>query len=110
MLHGIPVEQTIGSCDELIQFQKICKLSAKYDYVTHNGRKYYNKCYRVFASNRDSDGPVKKVKPGREDKFGNTSMHSFLDGSDITGAPVPAYLDRQWYIELAEKRLRQYGV
>lgn len=110
MLHGIPVEQTIGSCDELIQFQKICKLSAKYDYVTHNGRKYYNKCYRVFASTREKDGPVKKVKPGREDKFGNTSMHSFLDGSDITGAPVPAYLDRQWYIELAEKRLRQYGV
>lgn len=110
MLHGIPVEQTINSCDELIQFQKICKLSAKYDYVTHNGRKYFNKCYRVFASKRDSDGPVKKVKPGREDKFGNTSMHSFLDGSDITGAPVPAYLDRQWYIELAEKRLRQYGV
>lgn len=110
MLHGIPVEQTINSCDELIQFQKICKLSAKYDYVTHNGRKYFNKCYRVFASTRSMDGPVKKVKPGREDKFGNTSMHSFLDGSDITGAPVPAYLDRQWYIELAEKRLRQYGV
>ena len=110
MLYGIPVEQTINSCDELIQFQKICKLSAKYDYVTHNGRKYFNKCYRVFASKRESDGPVKKVKPGREDKFGNTSMHSFLDGSDITGAPVPAYLDRQWYIELAEKRLRQYGV
>ena len=110
MLHGIPVEQTINSCDELIQFQKICKLSAKYDYVTHNGRKYYNKCYRVFASKRSTDGPVKKVKPGREDKFGNTSLHSFLDGSDITGAPVPAYLDRQWYIELAEKRLRQYGV
>lgn len=110
MLHGIPVEQTINSCDELIQFQKICKLSAKYDYVTHNGRKYFNKCYRVFASKRSTDGPVKKVKPGREDKFGNTSMHSFLDGSDITEAPVPAYLDRQWYIELAEKRLRQYGV
>lgn len=110
MLHGIPVEQTINSCDELIQFQKICKLSAKYDYVTHNGRKYFNKCYRVFASKRSTDGPVKKVKPGREDKFGNTSMHSFLNGSDITGAPVPPYLDRQWYIELAEKRLRQYGV
>lgn len=110
MLQGIPVEQTIGSCEELIQFQKICKLSAKYDYVTHNGRKYTNKCYRVFASTREKDGPVKKVKPGREDKFGNTSLHSFLDGSDITGAAVPAYLDRQWYIDLAHKRLTQYGV
>lgn len=112
MLQGVPVEQTIGSCEELIQFQKICKLSAKYDYVTHNGQKYTNKCYRVFASTREKDGPVKKVKEssGREDKFGNTSLHSFLDGSDITGAAVPAYLDRQWYIDLAHKRLTQYGV
>ena len=112
MLQGVPVEQTIGSCEELIQFQKICKLSAKYDYVTHNGQKYTNKCYRVFASTREKDGPVKKVKESsdREDKFGNTSLHSFLDGSDITGAAVPAYLDRQWYIDLAHKRLTQYGV
>lgn len=112
MLHGIPVEQTINSCDDLIQFQKICKLSSKYDYVTHNGRKYTNKCYRVFASSRETDGAVKKVKSaaGREDKFGNTSIHSFLDGGDVTGKTVPAYLDKDWYIELAEKRLKQYGV
>lgn len=110
MLQGIPVERTINSCDELIQFQKICKLSSKYDAVEHNGRTYTNKCYRVFASTRETDGPVKKIKPGRSDKFGNTSLHSFLDGSDITEARVPDYLDRDWYIALAEKRLKQYGV
>lgn len=112
MLHDIPVEQTIRSCSSMIDFQKICKLSTKYDYVTHNDKKYTNKCYRVFASTRESDGPVKKVKEGsgRKDKFGNTSIHSFLDGSDITNTKVPDYLDKDWYIDLAEKRLKQYGV
>lgn len=110
MLQGIPVEDTINSCSDLIAFQKICKLSAKYDYVQHNGRKYTNKCYRVFASLRESDGPVKKCKAGREDKFGNTSLHSFINNGDITTDKVPDYLDKQWYIDLAEKRLRQYGV
>lgn len=110
MLQGIPVEQTINSCSELIQFQKICKLSTKYEYVTHNGSKYTNKCYRVFASLRDSDGAVRKVKGKRADKFGNTSLHSFMNNSDITGAPVPDYLDKEWYINLANERLKQYGV
>ena len=110
MLQGIPVEQTINSCTELIQFQKICKLSTKYEYVTHNGSKYTNKCYRVFASLRDSDGAVRKVKGKRADKFGNTSLHSFMNNSDITGAPVPDYLDKDWYINLANERLKQYGV
>ena len=110
MLQGIPVEQTINSCTELIQFQKICKLSTKYEYVTHNGSKYTNKCYRVFASLRDSDGAVRKVKGKRADKFGNTSLHSFMNNSDITGAPVPDYLDKEWYINLANERLKQYGV
>lgn len=112
MLQGIPVEQTIAAADQLIDFQKICKLSVKYDYVSHNGHKYSNKCYRVFASTRETDGPVKKVKAaaGREDKFGNTSIHSFMVNSDITDVTVPEYLDKEWYVELAEKRLKQYGV
>ena len=112
MLQGIPVEQTIAAADQLIDFQKICKLSVKYDYVSHNGHKYSNKCYRVFASTRETDGPVKKVKAaaGREDKFGNTSLHSFMVNSDITDTKVPEYLDKEWYVELAEKRLKQYGV
>ena len=112
MLEGIPVELTISAADQLVDFQKICKLSNKYDYVIHNGHKYTNKCYRVFASTRESDGPVKKVKAaaGREDKFGNTSVHSFLENGDITEDTVPEYLDKDWYVNLANKRLKQYGV
>lgn len=110
MLHGIPVEQTIRSEKSLIAFQKICKLSSKYDYVTHNGKKYFNKCYRVFASRDPSDGPVKKIKSAdkRSDKFGNTSIHSFIENGDISDVGIPSKLDLDWYIELAEKRLVKF--
>lgn len=111
MLKGVPVEDTINNCDNLVDFQKICKLSSKFDHVTHNEKTYYNKCYRVFASRSSFDGPVKKIKvDGRADKFANTSMVSFIENGDITKAKVPMRLDRNWYIDLAKERLQQYGV
>ena len=110
MTHGTPVENTIYACDELIQFQRVVKLSNKYDYVTHNGRRYNYKCYRVFASTRKNDGMVYKVKTGKNpEKFATTSEHSFIDNGNICGEKIPHYLDKEWYVELAKTRLRQYG-
>ena len=111
MLNGTPVEWTIRDCNELIQFQKICKLTSKYNMVIHNGKVYTNKCYRVFASMNLEDGAVCKAKDeyGRRDKFANTSDHSFIENGDITGAKVPEKLNKAWYIELAKERLVQYG-
>ena len=110
MLKGVPVEDTINKCKELIQFQKICKLTVKFDHVTHNGITHRNKCYRVFASTRESDGPVYKYKQEQRHKFANTSIHSRIENGDVTNTAVPTWLDKQWYIELANKRLAQYGI
>ena len=116
MVRGIPVEKTINDCDELLQFQKICKLTKKFDFVEHNDKVYKNKCYRIFASKDQRDGTVQKVKyimPTYDMayyKFGNTSVHSFIENGDITGAKVPDKLDKQWYINLAKERLKQYGI
>lgn len=114
MLKGVPVEKTINECDELIMFQKIGKLTSNYDYVLWNGKRYYNKCFRMFASTYPSDEAVKKVKLKegklRFDKFANTSQSSFIENGDITGAKVPMRLDKSWYINEARKRLEQYGV
>lgn len=115
MLKGIPVEDTINNCDDLIQFQKICKLTSKFDYVEHRGKKYTNKCYRIFASNRRTDSTVYKVKLDemvgeRLFKFANTSERSFIENGDITQTKCPEYLDKSWYIDLACERLQQYGV
>lgn len=109
MINGTPPEDTINSATELIDFQKIVKLSGKYDYVLHNGKKYYNKCYRVFASKSARDGIIYKCRNGKSDKFANTPERAFLENGDIVGAPVPDKLDRNYYIELAKDRLIQFG-
>ena len=118
ILKKIPVENTILGCNELIKFQKIVKLSNKYKWVEHeqgNGNvKYDNKAYRVFASRDNSDGRLLKCKPtekgDKKDKFGNTPDHCFIENGDITEMKIPSKLDKQYYIDLAEKRLEDFGV
>lgn len=123
MISGTPVEQTINNASDLIEFQKIVKLSSKYNYVYHNGKQYRNKCYRVFASKSERDGIIYKVKlrtkevqaglvvpdTPKMDKFANTPEKCFLANGDIRGKDIPANLDRQYYISLAHERLRQFG-
>lgn len=134
MVHKAPVEQTINQCDDLIMFQKIVKLSEKYDWVEHEhctpvitktGKrvikevyeypekvKYSYKSYRVFASNSQDDGRLlkrKRVKTKGE-KFGNTPDHCFICNDDVCGVKTPQTLDKGWYIDLAKKRLKQFGI
>ena len=134
MVHKTPVEQTINQCNDLIMFQKIVKLSNKYDGVEHEhctpiitntGKRvikqvyeypekvrYSYKSYRVFASNCQDDGRLlkrKKVKPKGE-KFGNTPDHCFICNDDVCGVKAPQTLDKSWYIDLAKKRLKQFGI
>lgn len=137
MVHKTPVEQTINQCNDLIMFQKIVKLSDKYDFVEHehgNGqvvrstkhrdgtrtelwsypalKEYYYKSYRVFASNRMSDGRLlkRKIEKPKGEKFGNTPDHSFITNDSVVRVKVPPALDKQWYIDLAKKRLKQFGI
>ena len=109
MVNGTSIESTISKCDDLIEYQKIVKLSSKYKSVKHNNRHYTNKCYRVFASKSDSDGIIYKCRDGKADKFANTPEKAFLENGDIRGLKVPAKLNKQYYIDLAYERLRQYG-
>lgn len=133
MTKGIPVERTISECNELIMFQKIVKLTGKYDYVEHNGKQYNYKCYRVFASSRRSDGQILKCKIGAEviapscmgvinhaleiktgndkkDKFANTPDSCFIENGNVNGIKRDSRIDLNWYINLAKERLKQYGV
>lgn len=113
MINDTPVETTINAATELIDFQKIIKLSGKYDYIKIGAATYTNKCFRVFAGNNPSDSTVYKCKLKAEsdkcDKVANTPLKAFLYQGDIRGMSVPDYLDRQWYIDLAHERLRQFG-
>lgn len=120
MAHKIPVEKTINSCNDLIKFQKVVKLSAKFEYVEHNGEQLTYKCYRVFASKNPNDTGIYRCKHAirkstnelylKKDKFGVTPDHCFIENSDVREMSVPELLDKQWYIDLAKKRLGDYGI
>ena len=127
------VEKTINDCNSLIEFQKIVKLSNKYNHVEHEHctpravttgvrvkkthyvydktDKHSYKCYRVFASQKSEHGRILKCKIGKKpEKFANTPDHCFIENGDVNGVECPWYLDKQYYIDLAKERLKQYGV
>lgn len=112
MVHGVPVEDTIAADDDLINYQRVVKVSGKYKYGVHGHERLTDRCFRVFASTRESDGMIGRVKAGKAkpEKFGNTSEHSFIDNGDVHGKKCPGYLDKDWYIQLAKTRLAQFGV
>lgn len=112
MVHGVPVEDTIMADDDLIDYQRVVKVSGKYKYGVHGHERLTDKCFRVFASTRESDGMIGRVKAGKAkpEKFGNTSEHSFIDNGDVHDKKCPSYLDKSWYIQLAKTRLAQFGV
>ena len=112
MVHGVPVEDTIAADDDLIDYQRVVKVSGKYKYGVHGHERLTDRCFRVFASTRESDGMIGRVKAGKAkpEKFGNTSEHSFIDNGDVHGKKCPGYMDKSWYIQLAKTRLAQFGV
>ena len=117
MAYNIPVERTINECDELIQFQKIVRISSKYKvggigYEDGEIKYLTDKTFRVFASNDSTDGYIGKMKDygATLEKFANTPDRMFILNGDINGVKVSNRLDKQWYIDLAKKRLNDYGV
>lgn len=131
---GKPIEETINECDNLRDFQKVIKLTSAYNYAlkdcTFSKQKVVNeatgrmvtktmwnedgeilkdKTFRVFASTRESDGAIFKQKIGKNpEKFANTPDNCFIDNDEVLGKECPDYLDRQFYIDLAQTRLNQY--
>ncbi len=114
MVHGFPVEKTIGDCNELKEFQKIVKVSSKYVCGWHNGQQLQDKTFRVFASKKETDGSIGKIKIKKgqyvAEKFANTPDHCFIWNEDVNGVPVPDILDKQYYVDVAKKRLEQFGL
>lgn len=113
---GIEIEDTINSCNELREFQKIVKVSSKYLYALHGEKKITEKVLRVFASKNENDKGVFKVKLKTKDgveqevpeKIGNTPDVCFIDNDNVKEKVVPKHLDKDYYIEVARKRLNDF--
>lgn len=112
MIHDVPVEQTIKTCDHLKEFQLIAKIGGKYTHLEHGEEELEERTVRAFASKNESDGGLFKIhaKTGRPQKFQNSPFHCFIYNDDVNNVSVPRKLDKGWYIEMANKRLKDFGV
>lgn len=112
MVNGVPVEKTIFECNELKEFQQVKKISSKYDYLFYDGRILPEKCVRVFASTDKGKGGLKMKHKNKTtlDKVSNTPENCFIYNDEVNGLKCPKELDKNWYYELAIKRLNDFGV
>lgn len=112
MMNGVPVQQTIEQCDELKEFQLVSKISNKYRCILHGDREIKEKCVRIFASKKETDPGVFKVsiRRGKPEKIANSPEHCFFFNESVNGVKCPTDLNKQWYVDLAEKRLKDFGV
>lgn len=108
---GIPVEDTINNCEEFIKFQLVFKVASDYKYAVHNGKRYNEKVFRVFASKDEHDGYLGRCREegSNPDKFQNCPEHCFIWNDSVKGVPIPLKLKKDWYINLARKRLEDFG-
>lgn len=128
-VHDIPVETTINEATKLIEFQKVIKLTALFKGVVYgegkavkidgkdktvveNGIPLKEKVHRVFASTRESDKGIYKIKVEKGqhsyEKIALTPDRCFINNNDINSIDVPEYLDKQYYIDLANERIKQF--
>ena len=108
LIEGTPIDETILSCTDLKEFQKIVKVSSKFRFASHNGEQLDGKVFRVFASRSLNDGTIYKHKVGYTTKVGNTPEKCFVMNEDINGVEIPRKLNKNWYIEIAKKRVADF--
>lgn len=107
-INKTPIEATIMNCNDLKEFQKIVKLSGKYKHAIHNGGVLKEKTLRVFASRRKDDSGIFKVKLDKPEKIANTPEKCFIFNDDVNNKSVPRALNKQWYVDIAYKRLMDF--
>ena len=107
-IKDISVEDTILNAKYMIDFQKIIKASSKYDYLTHGKERINEKISRVFASKSYDDPGIFKSKNGKLEKVAGTPERCFIQNGDINGKRISRKLDKQWYINVAKKRIEDF--
>lgn len=109
-VHGTLPEDTILRSTKLIDFQKVTKVGYKYEHAWHNGKILGERVNRCFASVDYADTTLMKQHKSKEtlDKVASTPLHCFIDNENILEKSIPAKLDKQWYINLAWERIKEF--
>ena len=108
-VNGVDPKDYIMKEDSMMRFMKTYKLSSKYNQAIHNDEVLTDKVYRVFASRSRKDGIVYKCKEGgKPEKFASCPNHAKIINGNIQDMKVPNWLDKQWYINEAWKRIKSF--
>lgn len=107
---GIPVEETINACTDILEFQIVAKAGSKYNEVYHYADGVKVKCQnvnRVYASPNHNDDTIYKVhaKTGASSKIPNLPRHCLIDNkNELTIDDI----DKEWYIKKAQQYVNDY--
>lgn len=111
-INGTPVEETIESAKNILDFQMIAKTGRTYDKtIWRNGDRddiqEIQRVNRVYASKDPDHGTIYKIKESenRKDKIANLPDRCQIDNdNELTLADI----DKSFYIELAKKRIADF--
>ena len=109
-VHGTPVEDTINSSTNILEFQIIAKAGAKYREAYHivDGEQIpVQKVSRVYATTNERYGKLFKVK-AETDATARIEMlpdHCIIDNDNNLSIDD---VDRTFYIDMAKKRIRDF--
>ena len=108
LLDGIPVENTIRACEDILAFQFIAKGGSSYDYCfweNYGNQERVQNCNRVYASPDPFHGTVYKVKAGHPEKIQDIPAHCIIDNDNhLTVEDI----DLQFYIEMAKQKANDF--
>lgn len=110
LAYGIPVEDTIMSCDRLLDFQLVAKAGSKYGDALHevNGQmEVVQKVNRVYATEDHRYGTLYKIHLGTGNpvKIAGLPAKCVVDNDNHLTIDV---VDRDWYIRQAKKYVRDF--
>lgn len=108
-VHGIEPEEFINRENKLMPFMKTYKLSSAYNKVLWGNEEQQGKIFRVFASRSRKDKTLFKQKTGKnKEKFADCPEKCKIVNHDIQDATVEPWLDKQFYINMAWKRIKRF--
>lgn len=108
LLFDIPVEDTINKCDDIFRFQMITHLGHTYEKIVQespNGDIELQRNNRVYAGKNTSGLLVKVKSNGRRDSLANCPPNPIVDNANEC---VISDINKDWYIELAKKKLNDF--
>ena len=105
---GIPLEQTINECKDILQFQIIAKAGTMYNRCFHlvNGEEIpVQKINRVYATTDERYGKVYKVKGEQVAMIASLPEHCLIDNDNHLSIED---IDKQFYIDMANDKLKDF--